>query len=197
MICQGYLIVHLARPPRPTTQGIGTVQGWISVLNSDPYLCSLPNPALLPCGPRGLARLALGVRVRVGRESLQSVVLGRPAVVGDALIFYVTLAIGSETKRPCIEVVIPSAVGEFRDKIGHGQLDVELDHVGDRVELDVYDLVGQRHETNEHSLGGLVLDCLSRDGYWTGLDWTSLWENNEATYIHEDGKNHQLGVEAY
>lgn len=49
-------------------------------------------------------------------------------------------------------VVIALAACETDDQRGHGHLDVEFHHVSDRVELDVYDLVLEKHESDEHTL---------------------------------------------
>ena len=53
-----------------------------------------------------------------------------------------------------VHVVLGPSLCEAYDKRGHGHFDVELDHVGDRVELDVHDLVLQEHETDEHGVHG-------------------------------------------
>ena len=48
-----------------------------------------------------------------------------------------------------VHVVLRLALREADDEGGHGHFDVELDHVDDWVELDVYDLVLEEHETDE------------------------------------------------
>jgi len=53
-----------------------------------------------------------------------------------------------------VHVVLRLALREADDEGGHGHFDVELDHVDDRVELDVYDLVLEEHKTDEEGVHG-------------------------------------------
>jgi hypothetical protein len=55
------------------------------------------------------------------------------------------------------ELVVASFDGVARyfcNEGGHGHFDVEFYHVGDRVELDIHDLVFEGHEADEHELCG-------------------------------------------
>lgn len=47
-----------------------------------------------------------------------------------------------------VDVVLRFALREAHDEGGHGHFDVELYHVDDRVELDVYDGVLEEHEAD-------------------------------------------------
>lgn len=49
-------------------------------------------------------------------------------------------------------VVVGLAAGEADDERGHGHFDIELDDVGDGMELDVHDLVLEEHEPDKHAL---------------------------------------------
>lgn len=49
-------------------------------------------------------------------------------------------------------VVLGLALGKADDERGHGHFDVEFDHVGDGVELDVDDLVAEEHEADEEGV---------------------------------------------
>lgn len=51
------------------------------------------------------------------------------------------------------------------------------------MELDVDDLVGEPHETDEHGLEDVSGLC-------------DIERGRKMTYVHEDGDNHELGVEA-
>lgn len=44
------------------------------------------------------------------------------------------------------------ASGEFCNQVRHCHFNIQLHHVGDWMKLYVYDLVGQRHETDKHRL---------------------------------------------
>ena len=72
---------------------------------------------------------------------------------------------------------------DLGDERSHGHLDVELDHVGNWVELDVHNFIPHGHEAEEHYLQRIV------SGVWGG------WEG--ATDVHSYGENHELCVEAY
>jgi len=80
-------------------------------------------------------------------------------------------------------VVIWLALGETDDQGGHGHLNVEFDHVDDRVELNVYDLVLEEHETDQESLVALAYSTMGR---------VIL-----PTYVHANWDYHQLRIEAY
>lgn len=51
-----------------------------------------------------------------------------------------------------VHVVGSLAASEAHNERGHAHLNVKLDHVGDRVKLDVDELILQEHETNKHEL---------------------------------------------
>jgi hypothetical protein len=53
-----------------------------------------------------------------------------------------------------VHVVCAFSLGEADNKGGHGHLNVEFNEVSHRVELDVYDLVLEEHEADEHGVHG-------------------------------------------
>lgn len=79
---------------------------------------------------------------------LDVVTLSPWCVVGPPVVALVV----ARVRHGWVVVVGVLTLCEASDEFGHGHFDVELDHVCDGVELDVDDLVGKRHETNEHTL---------------------------------------------
>jgi hypothetical protein len=80
-----------------------------------------------------------------------------------------------------VHVVFGLAAGKTYDEGGHGHFDIEFDHVGDGMELDVDNLIPQKHEADKHALS-----YIRKDKQIGAL----------FTYIHGDGENHKLRVES-
>ena len=93
-----------------------------------------------------LEGLEVGVVERVVRVALLRFVL-RARVCGRVLVVHVCFC---------------AAACELDDERGHGHFDVELDHVGYRVKLDVDDWVGEEHEADEEALELVLVVFLCR-----------------------------------
>lgn len=55
-------------------------------------------------------------------------------------------------ERLGVHVILWFALRELDDQRGHGHLNVEFNHVYDRVKLDVHDGIFKKHKANQQSL---------------------------------------------